>query len=299
MDVILVSDNTTFLNDLISKTNITSGEVIKSDFNFADIISNKLNIDTLGLFIVYCENQFELPPDQLLKTAFIFGILQAKKVPLYTNLKLLSSGIHSEDQDFHLYKNAEEIIEKIVNDYNHIIKNADQRYAKNRLLSDGIPVSSDSFLFYLESNNTKLIEYFIRAGINVNGTNASGTPYLNMAVRKNNLEFVKLLTNAGADINLKSQDRGYTALMDAVWRGNYEISEYLISAKADVNTLSKDGETNLIIAVGAGKENICKLLVENGADPDIKDDMDMSAYDYAVLFKKEKLIEILKPYHKE
>ena len=54
-----------------------------------------------------------------------------------------------------------------------------------------------------------------------------------------------------------------------------------------------------VLAVGANRENIVKLLAENGADPDVKDMMGMSAYNYATLFKKQRLVDILKPYHKE
>ena len=64
-------------------------------------------------------------------------------------------------------------------------------------------------------------------------------------------------------------------------------------------TISKEGQSNLVLAVGADRVNICKLLVENGSDPDVKDSMGMSAYQYATLFKKEKIAEILKPFHKE
>ena len=108
-----------------------------------------------------------------------------------------------------------------------------------------------------------------------------------------------MIYELGADINASSDDRGYTAVMDAVWRGNEKITKYLISKGADLNTINKEGQTNLILAVGANRESLVQLLAENGADPDVKDMMGMSAYNYAVLFKKEKLVEILKPFHKE
>ena len=108
-----------------------------------------------------------------------------------------------------------------------------------------------------------------------------------------------MILELGADLNASSDDRGYTAVMDAVWRGNEKITKYLIEKGADLNTINKEGQTNLILAVGASRESLVKLLAENGADPDIKDTMGMSAYNYATLFRKDKLVEILKPYHKE
>ena len=67
----------------------------------------------------------------------------------------------------------------------------------------------------------------------------------------------------------------------------------------DLNTVSKDGQTMLVLAVGADKTEIVKMLAENGANPDIKDGMGMSAYDYAVLFKKTEILSILEKFHKE
>lgn len=122
---------------------------------------------------------------------------------------------------------------------------------------------------------------------------------LNIACRSDNLDAVKWIVELGADINAVSEDRGYTALMDAVWRGNKEITEYLISQKAELNTISKEGQTNLVLAVGADKTEIVQLLAENGADPDIADAMGMSAYGYAQLFKKDNILAILEKYHKE
>ena len=126
-----------------------------------------------------------------------------------------------------------------------------------------------------------------------------GTPMLNIACRSDNLSAVKWLLNHGAELNGVSKDRGYTAIMDAVWRGNEDITKFLIRKGAELNTISKEGQTMLILAVGADKTEIVRMLAENGADPDIQDGMGMSAYGYAQLFKKEEILSILEKYHKE
>ena len=51
--------------------------------------------------------------------------------------------------------------------------------------------------------------------------------------------------------------------------------------------------------MGAGKLNICQLLADSGADPDIKDQMGMSAYGYAKLFNRTDIVEALEKHHKE
>ena len=53
-----------------------------------------------------------------------------------------------------------------------------------------------------------------------------------------------------------------------------------------------------LVQVGSENLEICKILCDAGADVDISDQMGMSAYNYAVLFKKQKLVDILTPFHK-
>ena len=180
-----------------------------------------------------------------------------------------------------------------------ITENAKKRIAKNKLLDRGIPFTSDCFATYIAKNKMEIFNEFLEAGMEVNCRDDLGTPMLNIACRNDNFEFVEVLLGLGAELNAISEDRGYTAVMDAVWRGNEKITKYLIDKGAELNTINKEGQTNLVLAVGANRENIVKLLAENGADPDVKDMMGMSAYNYATLFKKQKLVDILKPYHKE
>ena len=92
-----------------------------------------------------------------------------------------------------------------------------------------------------------------------------------------------------SDIEYKSEGKSYSLI----------TVKKLIEHGADVNTINKDGQTNLILAVGENKPHICSLLVKKGANPDIKDSMGMSAYEYAVLFKNQEIIDILSPFHKE
>jgi len=60
-----------------------------------------------------------------------------------------------------------------------------------------------------------------------------------------------------------------------------------------LNFISSDGQPLMVLAVGNGNVRIVELLIRNGADPDIKDSMGMSARDYANLFRKPDIIKIL------
>ncbi|XP_004207792.1 notch-regulated ankyrin repeat-containing protein [Hydra vulgaris] len=63
--------------------------------------------------------------------------------------------------------------------------------------------------------------------LNINGFGAHGITVLHHACTGGNLEIVKLLVEAGADIGLPTKD-GKTPLSLAVSNGYFDVSEYLI-----------------------------------------------------------------------
>ena len=119
---------------------------------------------------------------------------------------------------------------------------------------------------------------------------------LNIAARSDSMDRLKWLLENGADINAIATDRGYTAVMDAVWRRNFEMTAYLIEKGAKLDTVSSDGQPVMVLAVGIGDEKIVKLLLESGADPELKDTMDMSARQYAMLFKKPEIAKVFEAF---
>ncbi|MBR6297501.1 MAG: ankyrin repeat domain-containing protein [Treponema sp.] len=171
-----------------------------------------------------------------------------------------------------------------------------ERNSLINLFTMGIPFTADSFAHYLEKELQDVCQMFINAGMPVNAKTSEGVPMLNIATRAEHMDQVEWLIGLGADVNSISGDRGYTAVMDAVWRKNYALTEYYISKGAGLNVVSSDGQPILVLAVGNGDEKIVKLLLDNGADPDLPDSMGMSARKYAGLFKKAAIVEIMEKY---
>ena len=73
-----------------------------------------------------------------------------------------------------------------------------------------------------------------------------------------------------------------TALTFAARDGQLEIAEVLIAYGADVNWIDGEGVTPLILAVFKNHVEVVKLLLENGADPMIRDQWQRRAIDYAL-----------------
>ncbi len=87
---------------------------------------------------------------------------------------------------------------------------------------------------------------------------------LNKTVRSVDVDEVKRLIEAGADVNAQGKNE-FTALMDASFVGHPEIVQLLIEGGADVNAQNKDGETALMVASYNGHTELEQLLREAGA----------------------------------
>ena len=228
----------------------------------------------------------------------IVGFLCGNKIPVITTANIVDEVLNCFETL--TYKpDVNEICSLLKKNKKKIESDIRRKEAYDYLFEHGIPFSPDHFSKYIEKGNLEICECYLTAGMDVNSRDVDGTPMLNIAVRNENIEIVKWLLDNGADVKVISEDRGYSPLMDAVWRGNKEITSLLVEKGSDINILSKDGQTMIILAVGANNIEICKILCENGADVDIADTMGMSAYGYAKLFKKEKILSILEQYHKE
>ncbi|MCI1208688.1 MAG: ankyrin repeat domain-containing protein [Treponema sp.] len=229
---------------------------------------------------------------------FVPGYICGRNVPGFVEIGFKGFCDTSSD-GLRFFQSSDDIIKDIDANYRLYQKDETQKAAFKALFDAGIPFTADSFATYIATDNRYICRLFLAAGMGINCSNSEGTPMLNVAARNEQYECVKWLLKNGADINGVSKDRGYSAVMDSVWKKDRKITELLISQRADLSFISRDGQPILVLAVGIGDAEICRLLVEHGADPDVKDSMGMSAYGYAVLFRKPKIVEILKKYHKE
>lgn len=99
----------------------------------------------------------------------------------------------------------------------------------------------------------------------------NGDSLLHLAVHQEKLEVVRLLLEAGADLNANG-DHGRTPLYYAVHEKNYEIAKLLLAKGADPNKSDSDGYAPISYTVGdaaLGENDFFKLLKENGAKIDL------------------------------
>ncbi|MBO4639659.1 MAG: ankyrin repeat domain-containing protein [Treponema sp.] len=301
MNFLLMSNDVVFISKMIEeiKKEEEGALILTTDFQEESLLNIRPSLENISLCVIYSDPTIFKSVEESTLLASIVGYLYASNTPVITNDRALAYHTLFTNDSVQFLKDQAKIISYLKKQYSSIISKNDKRMAKKELMVRGIPFTADCFAQYMSKNKTEICNLFLEADIDPNSRDDFGTPLLNIAVRNDNLDFVKKLLDAGAKINEASEDRGYTPVMDAVWRGNYDITKFLIEKGAELNTISKEGQSNLVLAVGADRTKICEILAQNGADPDIKDQMGMSAYGYATLFKKTELVEILKPYHKD
>ena len=300
MTLLLISQNDIFSKVITSSiTEIEkNAKIHTSDFSLSKIRKTIKQFEKLSLILIFKEDNVNITSEELSTLSSITGFAVAKDILVLTNIKELYNLSFLQKDSIVYLKTKNEFVNYIKQKYESISLNDTKRSSKKKLLEKGIPFTPDCFGTYIAKDKTDICNLFISGGIDINSRDENGTPMINIAVRNDNEELVKKFIKLGADINAVSEDRGYTPVMDAVWRGNLELTKLFIKEGAELNTINKEGQTNLVLAVGANKTKIIEALAKAGADPDIIDQMGMSAYGYASLFKKEEILSILEPYHK-
>lgn len=117
------------------------------------------------------------------------------------------------------------------------------------------------------------------------------TPLINAAL-ENDVEEIKILLENGADINEADLD-GSTPLHLAVYYSSYDAAEFLLQEGADPNTVDQYDSTPLMDAVFSDDIEMVKVLLSYDVDVDYKDSEGFTAYDYAVDYGNEELIQLL------
>jgi uncharacterized protein len=171
----------------------------------------------------------------------------------------------------------------------------DRRASRAALLEMGISVHNDSLAQCAREGDTKAVELFMKAGFPPDVRDRYGVPLLCLAARGKHRAVAEILLERGAKIDLQSEDRAYSPLMDAAQAGSADLVGLFLEKGADPDLASKDGQTALIVAVGRNDAEVARLLVAGGANSDFADKLGLSARKYAALFKNPEILSLIDP----
>ncbi|XP_043096543.1 ankyrin repeat domain-containing protein 31-like isoform X2 [Puntigrus tetrazona] len=133
---------------------------------------------------------------------------------------------------------------------------------------------------------------------NIRKRNGVGETQLHRACIKGDLQMVKVLIEAGSNVNV-SDHAGWTALHEACSRGFVDVAEQLLEAGADVTSRGLNGCNPLHDAVSFGSYEIVRLLLQFGSNPHDKNILGQSAINLAAHESiKELLLTFKGPFRK-
>lgn len=117
---------------------------------------------------------------------------------------------------------------------------------------EGAPWSGDALSAAIESGNTEMADYLLRAG-------AQPSEYaVTAAINRGDLELAKTLLVAGAAVSVG-------ALVAAVQSRDFDLISSIVGAGANVNGMNAWGNTPLAVAAEAGDLAAVRLLISRGA----------------------------------
>jgi len=122
---------------------------------------------------------------------------------------------------------------------------------------------------------------------NIEIEDKAGENALMMAALGGDLTFVNLLLAKDAEVNKK----GWAPLHYAAANGHDDIVKVLLDHSAYVDAGSPNGTTPLMMAARGGHVSTVKLLLDNGADLTMKNQIGMTALDFAKTYKEPDVVE--------
>lgn len=134
----------------------------------------------------------------------------------------------------------------------------------------------------LQNGSSKAFAALLAASqVNVEARNAQDESPLMMAALKGNLEAVKALLARDADVN----KTGWAPLHYAASAGSRQhvaIIALLLENHAYIDATSPNGTTPLMMAAQYGSNEAVQLLLDEGADPTLKNQLGLTAADFAL-----------------
>lgn len=207
----------------------------------------------------------------------------------FGNLSIINSILENVDINILNSKNETPLIKAIKEQNLANAKFLIEKGARINFENQKIP---NPLITAIIANNYECVEILIESGADLNFSNYDKSP-LAVAINRNNYEIAKLLYNKGAKINYYDS-KGNTPLHVAIKEKNYFLVDIFTQEREYVNIYNKNSNTPLNFALSNNSEiEIIKLLVNRGADVNLKNEYGVSPLHKAILLGSPEIVELL------
>jgi truncated hemoglobin YjbI len=162
---------------------------------------------------------------------------------------------------------------------------AQPRYTYGRTLLHEVTGNGSQFI----------VELLLRIGADPNAVDQSGhTPLYhvgNECNKESASDIVRMLVQAGADVDARESLKHCTALHMAARRGNIRVAEALLDCGANIEARDKLSDTPLRRAVNCGKVDMVAFLLSRGADAQAKGSRGLAPWQVARGSAMKKLLQ--------
>ncbi|XP_059470956.1 ankyrin-3-like isoform X1 [Neocloeon triangulifer] len=142
-------------------------------------------------------------------------------------------------------------------------------------------------------SSTEMCRLLVDNGADLSAVNKYGDDALHVACLEGKIDNAIYFLGLNVFSVDKKGQSGRTALHHAAQNGHVAVSEILLSRGADVNICDNDNITPLIIAVRFSSREMCRFLVDNGADLSAEDNKGNDALHWACLQGKLEIAKYL------
>ncbi|MFC1616064.1 ankyrin repeat domain-containing protein [Patescibacteria group bacterium] len=141
--------------------------------------------------------------------------------------------------------------------------------------------------------NLDIVKALVQAGADMNAQDYYGLFPIGVSMNYDRPENALYLIEQGADVNLISSEIGKTPLHEAAYFGQLEVAQALIDAGAKVNATNFYNETPLYAGVSGANLDLIQLLIDNGADLEIPDQQGFTPLHLAASLGELEVLDLL------
>uniref|UniRef100_A0A3Q2LE89 Fibronectin type III and ankyrin repeat domains 1 n=1 Tax=Equus caballus TaxID=9796 RepID=A0A3Q2LE89_HORSE len=168
------------------------------------------------------------------------------------------------------------------------------------LVSNGTDVNlkngsgKDSLMLACYAGHLEVVKYLRRHGASWETRDLGGCTALHWAADGGHCNVIEWMLKDGCEVDAVDTGSGWTPLMRvSAVSGNQGVASLLIDAGADVNVRDKDGKTPLMVAVLNNHEELVQLLLDKGADASVKNEFGKGVLEMARVFDRQNVVCLL------